>query len=48
MEKGTLLNLDYWRARVRAILGIPLLATHIEKQAKDLLGRLDRLERQGP
>ena len=45
MEKGVVVNLSYWRGRVRAILAIPLLSMHVEKQAKDLLGRLDRLER---
>jgi hypothetical protein len=48
MEKATVVNLNYWRGRVRAILAIPLLSTHVEKQAKDLLGRLDRLESAGP
>jgi hypothetical protein len=48
MEKGTVVSPSYWRARVRAILAIPLLSMHVEKQAKDLLGRLDRLERIGP
>jgi hypothetical protein len=47
VEKGMVVNLGYWRGRVRAILAIPLLSMHVEKQAKDLLGRLDRLERSG-
>lgn len=48
MEQGTAINLSYWRTRVRAILAIPLLSTQVEQQAKDLLGRLDRLDRTGP
>lgn len=47
MEKGAMVNLNYWRLRVRAIQATPLLPMHIEKQAKDLLDRLDRLERPG-
>ncbi|MCP3711662.1 hypothetical protein M3I54_32725 [Paraburkholderia sp. CNPSo 3274] len=48
VESGTVVNLSYWRARVHTILAIPLLPMHIEKQAKDLVNRLDRLENQGP
>ncbi|WP_028207333.1 hypothetical protein [Paraburkholderia nodosa] len=48
IETGAMFNLNYWRDRVSAILAMPLLPMHIEKQAKDLLGRLDRLERPGP
>ncbi|HKT93995.1 MAG TPA: hypothetical protein VJS18_17660 [Paraburkholderia sp.] len=44
METGTVVSLGYWRTRLRGILAMPLLPMHIEKQAKDLLGRLDRLE----
>jgi len=47
IEKGMVVNLSYWRSRVRGILAIPLLSTQVEQQAKDLLGRLDRLERTG-
>jgi hypothetical protein len=42
-----MVNLHYWGDRVLGILAMPLLPIHIEKQAKDLLGRLDRLERPG-
>lgn len=45
IETGAMVNLNYWRDRVLGILAMPLLPMHIEKQAKDLLGRLDRLER---
>ena len=48
IEKAAVVNMSYWRGRVLAILAIPLLSMHVEKQAKDLLGRLDRLERSGP
>ncbi|MEM5314261.1 hypothetical protein [Paraburkholderia sp. JHI869] len=48
IETGAMVNLNYWRDRVRAILAVPLLPVHIEKQAKDLLARLDRIERPGP
>lgn len=47
-EIGTVISLSYWRTRLRAILAMPLLPMHIEKQAKDLLGRLDRLETLSP
>lgn len=43
-EKGTVVSLDYWRKRLRGILAMPLLPMHVEKQAKDLLARLDTLE----
>ncbi|MEM5316716.1 hypothetical protein [Paraburkholderia sp. JHI869] len=48
IETGAMVNLNYWRARVSAILAAPLLPLHIEKQAKDLLARLDRIERPRP
>jgi hypothetical protein len=38
------IGVDYWRARIRAILAMPRLPIHIEKLAKELLGRLDQLE----
>ncbi|WP_310633712.1 hypothetical protein [Paraburkholderia sp.] len=41
---GAVISLEYWRARVRTLLALPLLPIHIEKQAKALLARLDRLE----
>ncbi|HTR07785.1 MAG TPA: hypothetical protein VMJ11_14285 [Paraburkholderia sp.] len=47
MGRGMVVNLSYWRARIQAILAMPLLSMHVEKQAKDLLGRLDRIERAG-
>lgn len=43
-ETGPMANLDYWQARVRAILATPALPAHAQKQAKDLLGRLERLK----
>ncbi|WP_322032729.1 hypothetical protein [Paraburkholderia sp. J76] len=43
-EKGTVVSLSYWRKRLEGILAMPLLPIHAEKQAKDLLARLDRLE----
>jgi hypothetical protein len=48
IETGAMVNLSYWRDRVRVILAMPLLPMHIEKQAKDLLARLDRIEKPGP
>jgi len=43
IEAGAVVGLDYWRARVNTILAMPLLPMHIERQAKDLLARLERL-----
>ena len=48
MEKGTVVSLSYWRTRVQGILAMPLLPMHIERQARDLLGRLDRIETAAP
>lgn len=42
-ETGPMASLDYWQARVRAILAMPTLSAHAQKQAKELLGRLERL-----
>ena len=44
MQAGSVASLNYWRARVTTILAAPLLPMHIEKQAKDVLRRLDRLD----
>jgi len=44
LEASIVVSLRYWRARVHAILFMPLLPLHIEKQAKDLLGRVRNLE----
>ena len=43
-ETGPMTRLDYWQARVRAILAMPALPVHAQQQAKDLLARLDRLK----
>jgi hypothetical protein len=43
-EPGAVVGLSYWRARVSAIVALPLLPMHIEAQAKQLLGRIDRLQ----
>ena len=44
MQAGSVASLNYWRARVTTILAAPLLPMHIEKRARDVLGRLDRLD----
>ena len=44
-EADAVVSPDYWRARVRAIVVMPSLPMHIETQAKELLVRIDRLER---
>lgn len=43
-ESGPMASLDYWQARVRAIMAIPTLSARALKQAKDLLERLERLK----
>ncbi|CAB3803866.1 hypothetical protein LMG28688_05856 [Paraburkholderia caffeinitolerans] len=37
-------GVNYWRARVQEILVMPRVPFHIEKEARDLLDRLDRLK----
>ncbi|QBR02994.1 hypothetical protein [Paraburkholderia pallida] len=44
LETGPMASLDYWQARIQAILVMPMLSTHAQKQAKELLGRLERLK----
>jgi peptidoglycan/xylan/chitin deacetylase (PgdA/CDA1 family) len=34
---------DYWRTRIRAVLALPNISIHIQKQGSELLVRLDRL-----
>ncbi|CAG9252259.1 conserved hypothetical protein [Paraburkholderia unamae] len=46
-ETGTVASLKYWRSRVTTILATPSLPMHIERQARDVLGRLDRLDDAG-
>ncbi|MBB3259171.1 hypothetical protein F4827_004045 [Paraburkholderia bannensis] len=43
-EANAVIGLGYWRARVRAIQVMPQLPMHIDKQAKELLRRLDQLD----
>jgi hypothetical protein len=43
-EASAVVSLGYWRARVRSIQVMPHLPMHIDKQAKELLRRLDHLE----
>ncbi|WP_322049977.1 hypothetical protein [Paraburkholderia bannensis] len=43
-EANAVVSLGYWRARVRAIQVMPQLPMHIDKQAKELMLRLDHLE----
>lgn len=45
-ETGALIDLHWWRARIQAVLAMPLLPAHIEKQASELLARLDQLRDQ--
>jgi ABC-type hemin transport system substrate-binding protein len=45
VENGPMASLDYWHARIRAILAMPTLSAHGQKQAKDLLARLERLKK---
>ncbi len=42
-ETGAAIDLRWWRARIQAVLAMPLLPIHIERQARDLLSRLDHL-----
>ena len=42
-ETGATIDLHWWRARIQAVLATPLLPSHIERQARDLLVRLDHL-----
>ncbi|WP_028232421.1 hypothetical protein [Paraburkholderia mimosarum] len=42
-ETGAVIDLRWWRARIQAVLAMPLLPAHLERQARDLLTRLDRL-----
>jgi hypothetical protein len=44
METGPVVSLTYWRTRVTTILATPSLPHHMEKQARELLGRLDCLD----
>ncbi|CAG9267964.1 hypothetical protein [Paraburkholderia unamae] len=44
IEPGSVASLNYWRARVTTILATPTLPMHVEKQARDVLGLLDRLD----
>ena len=44
IETGSVTSLNYWRDRVTTILTMPSLPMHIERQARDVLGRLDRLD----
>lgn len=43
-EANAVVSLGYWRARIRTIQVMPQLPMHIDKQAKELLRRLDHLE----
>jgi hypothetical protein len=43
-EPGAVVSVSYWHARVSAIVALPSLPLQIEMQAKELLGRIDRLE----
>lgn len=45
---GKVISLDYWRARIWAVLAMPHLPMHLEKQSKKLLARLDQLDRVSP
>ncbi|WP_321930759.1 hypothetical protein [Paraburkholderia guartelaensis] len=44
IETGSVTSLNYWRDRVTTILAMRSLPMHIERQARDVLGRLDRLD----
>jgi hypothetical protein len=41
---GKGIGLNYWRSRILEDLAVPLLPVHLEKQARELLVRLDRLQ----
>lgn len=43
-DAGKALGVNYWRARVLEILATPRVPIYLEKEAKDLLDRLDRLK----
>jgi hypothetical protein len=40
---STVLQPDYWRTRIRAVLALPDTTRHIVDQGSELLARLDRL-----
>jgi hypothetical protein len=42
-DVGKALGVNYWRSRVQEILATPRVPIHLEKEARDLLDRLDRL-----
>lgn len=44
VENGPMSSLDYWQARIRVILAMPTLPAQAQKQARDLLARLERLK----
>ena len=37
-------GVNYWRVRVQEILAMPRVPVHLEKEARELLDRLDRLK----
>jgi len=43
-DAGAVIGLHWWRARIQAVLAMPRLPIHVERQARDLLCRLDDLE----
>jgi hypothetical protein len=43
-DAGAGIGLHWWRARIQAILILPRLPLHIERQARALLRRVDELE----
>lgn len=47
-DAGAVFGLDYWRARIQAILATPQLPFHIDRQARDLLRRLNQLKELPP
>jgi hypothetical protein len=42
-QASPVLQPDYWRTRIRAVMALPDTTRHIVDQGSELLGRLDRL-----
>lgn len=43
-QPGREIGLYYWRARIGAILAMPMLPVYLRKQAEELLARLERVD----
>jgi hypothetical protein len=43
-DAEAVIGLHWWRARIQAVLAMPRLPIHVERQARDMLCRLNELE----